>query len=283
MTSHFLRRTGSPDLHYVVDDYTDPWRNAPYLILQHGSGRSSGIWRSWVPYLSRHYKVVRPDARGLGQSSADFDLTRDLTIEKCVSDIVAIIDALGTDSVHFCGESFGGILGMALAAAHPRRLRTLTLVASPVRINRDVKTTYAAGHASRDEAVKEMGMKAWLESTNRSTRFPPDADPGLVAWYNEAYLRNRPEVQLAVGRMVGEADAASLLPRIEAPVLGLYPTAGPITNEEQERTLAAGIRNLRMVHLPTTFHKVQLMFPATCTSHLLHFISQHDGSTCREN
>ncbi|HZM43981.1 MAG TPA: alpha/beta hydrolase [Burkholderiales bacterium] len=283
MHSRFLKRAGEPDLHYVVDDYTDPWRNAPYLILQHGSGRSSGIWRSWVPYLSRYYKVVRPDARGLGLSSAAFDLERDLTLSACVGDIAAIIDALGADSAHFCGESFGGILGMALAATHPRRVRTLTLVASPVRINPDVKTTYAAGHASRAEAVKEMGMKAWLENTNRSTRFPPDADPGLIAWYNEEYLRNRPEVQLAVARMVGEADAASYLPRIEAPVLGLYPTAGPITNEEQERTLAAGIRNLRMVHLPTSFHKVQLLFPAACTSHLLDFISQHDGSICREN
>jgi pimeloyl-ACP methyl ester carboxylesterase len=78
-------------------------------------------------------------------------------------------------------------------------------------------------------------------------------------------------------------DAASYLPRIEAPVLGLYPTAGPITNEEQERTLASGIRNLRMVHLPTSFHKVQLLFPAACASHLLHFISQHDGIVCRES
>src|SRR5215831_16455584 len=212
MTSHFLKRAGAPDLHYVVDDYTDPWRNAPYLVLQHGSGRSSGIWRSWVPYLARYYKVVRPDARGLGESSGDFDLEHDLTIEACVSDIAAIIDALGAESVHFCGESFGGILGMALAATHPRRVRTLTLVASPVRINKDVKATYAAGHASRDEAVKQMGMKAWLESTNRSTRFPPEADPGLIAWYNEEYLRNRPEVQVAVGRMVGEGDATSWLP-----------------------------------------------------------------------
>ena len=31
-----LKRAGKPQLHYVIDDYTDPWKNAPYLILQHG-------------------------------------------------------------------------------------------------------------------------------------------------------------------------------------------------------------------------------------------------------
>ena len=165
-----LKRAGAPDLNYVVDDYTDPWRNAPYLILQHGNGRSSRFWYSWVPYLSRFYRIVRPDARGLGGSAADFDLDRDLTLEALVDDLAAI----------------------------------------------------------------------------------------------------------------NEANAASYLPRIEAPVLGLYPTAGRITNAEQERTLAAGIRNLRVVHLPTTFHKVQLLFPAACAGHLLHFISRHDGVVCRE-
>jgi 3-oxoadipate enol-lactonase len=278
-----LKRTGAPDLNYVIDDFTDPWRNAPYLILQHGSGRSSRFWYSWVPYLSRFYKVVRPDVRGLGASSAEFDLDREFTLEALVGDLAAIIAALGAESVHVCGESMGGILGIALAATHPRLVRTLTLVSTPVYISKEAKATYALGRASRADAVKEVGMKAWLEETNRSTRFPPEADPGLVAWYNEEFLRNRPEVQMTMARLVNEANAVSYLPRIEAPVLGLYPAAGRIINAEQERTLADGIRNLRVVRLPATFHKVQLMFPAACAGHLLHFISQHDGVVCRES
>ena len=92
-----VKRGGGPTLHYVVDDYTDPWRNAPYLILQHGSGRSSRFWYSWVPYLSRFYKVVRPDVRGLGGSSADFDLDREFTLEALVDDLAGIVAAIGGD------------------------------------------------------------------------------------------------------------------------------------------------------------------------------------------
>ena len=104
-----FKRSGQPELHYELDDYTDPWRNAPYLILQHGYGRSGKFWYS-LPYLARFYKVVRPDVRGLGQSSADFDLEREFTLDACVADLVALVDHLGADSVHFCGESMGGIL-----------------------------------------------------------------------------------------------------------------------------------------------------------------------------
>ena len=123
----YVKRTGQPDIHYVVDDYTDPWRNAPYLVLQHGNGRSSRFWYSWIPYLSRFYKVVRPDARGLGQSGANFDLASAVTVENLTGDILSILDQLGAQSVHFCGESMGGILGIALAAMQPQRIRTLTL------------------------------------------------------------------------------------------------------------------------------------------------------------
>jgi hypothetical protein len=38
----------------------------------------------------------------------------------------------------------------------------------------------------------------------------------------------------------------------------------------------------QMVHLPADYHKIQLMFPATCATHLLHFIGQRDGVACRE-
>jgi 3-oxoadipate enol-lactonase len=59
----YLNRTGEPLLYYELDDYTDPWKQAPYLLLQHGYARSSKFWRARVPYVSRFYCVIRPDTR----------------------------------------------------------------------------------------------------------------------------------------------------------------------------------------------------------------------------
>ena len=277
-----LIRAGKPRLHYVIDDYTDPWKNAPYLVLQHGNGRSSRFWYSWVPYLSRHYKIVRPDARGLGASATDFDLEQGVTVEALVDDLAAICDAIGAQSVHFCGESMGGIMGLAFAAMHPERVRTLTLVSTPVYINDTAKETYSMGHASRIAAMQAMGREAWLTATNKSTRFPPEADPGLIDWYSAEYAKGRADVQLAYARLVNSANAADFLPRIKAPVLGLYPTAGAITSAEQEKMLAENLRDFQVVHLPTSYHMVHYVARAACTSHLLHFMARHDGIACNE-
>lgn len=279
----FVERSRAPTLHYIVDDFTDPWKNAPYLILQHGNGRSARFWYSWVPYLSRFFKVVRPDVRGLGLSSADFDLVREFTLEDCVEDARAIIDHLGAASVHFCGESMGGMIGMALAATHPTRVRTLTLVSTPISINERGKVTFAGNDPAGDSASQHKRIDAWLEASNRSMRFPPDADPGLIAWYSAEFKKNQCNVQSAMGNLANRANVAAYLAAIQAPVLGLYPTAGPLTTPEQEQILVEKIHNLRMIHLPASYHKIQMMFPAACATHLLYFIAQHDGVICRED
>lgn len=260
-----------------MDDYTDPWKQPRYLVLQHGNGRSSRFWYSWVPYLSRFYRVVRPDVRGLGLSAADFDLEREFTLEHCVNDLLAIIDHLGADSVHFCGESMGGMLGIALAAMHPQRVRTLTLVSTPVYIGDRMKLNYAPN------AAEKLDREAWIEATNRSMRFPPDTDPGLLDWYKQEFSRNRADVQAAMAQLVNSANVLPYLDRIQAPVLGLYPSAGPVTTPEQEQMLADHIHDLRLVHLPCSYHKVQMVFPAACATHLLHFVAQYDGIPCHES
>lgn len=279
----YIERLGKPALHYTIDDYTDEWKAAPYLVLQHGNGRSGRFWYSWVPYLSRFYKVVRPDMRGLGKSSPDFDLDKDLSVDALVDDLAALVDALGVPSVHFCGEAMGGILGLAFAALHPQRVRTLTLTASPVYISDRMKQTYSMGHGSRVDAMKEMGREAWLKATNRSTRFPPDCDPGLLDWYENEYGKNSEDVQLAMSRLVNSVNALGYLPKVRAPVLGLYPTEGPITSAEQEQLLTENLARFNLVHLPTRYAMLHHIAPASCADHLLHFISQHDGLSCRES
>lgn len=273
-----VRRPAGPALHYVIDDYTDPWKNAPYMVLQHGNGRSGRFWYSWVPYLSRYYRVVRPDMRGLGGSSADFDLKSEFTLENCVGDLVAIIDDLGAQSVHVCGESAGGMAAIALAALHPQRVRTLTLVSTPVSIPAERRVTYGMSGVS-----EQTDRDAYIEATNRSMRFPPDADPGLLDWYKREFQKNRADVQAAMAAgLVNSANMLPYLERLQAPVLGLYPSAGPITTPEQKQMLRDHIKNVRLVELPGTFHKVQLMYPAACATQLLHFAAQHDGIACHE-
>ena len=155
----FLERSGQPRIYYEIDDYTDPWKQAPYILLQHSYAKSSRFYYSWVPYLSRFYKVIRSDLRGLGQSGKDFDLDK-LGVDCYLRDFNDLIDRLGIDSLHYCGDMSAGILGMAFAAEYPRRVRTLTVVSTPPYMTEEDKKSALCGCASRGEALRKLGSRA---------------------------------------------------------------------------------------------------------------------------
>lgn len=278
----FIQRAGKPTIHYQIDDYTDPWRESPVILLQHGFARSSEIWYRWVPYLSRFYKIVRPDLRGFGQSSRDFDLDTGLGIDAYIEDLEAIIDHLGVDSVHYCGESLGGIIGMFFAAQRPRRVRTLSLMSSPIRISEGFKKQVAFGHESWEHALRAIGARGYADARNGADRFAPNTDPGLMRWFAEVQGSSDIDVMIAVQKRILGVDATPYLKDIQAPVLGLYPAEGSITTPEQQQTLRDHVRNLSLIAIPTQYHNLFATQPAMCAQQVLHFAAQHDGISCRE-
>jgi 3-oxoadipate enol-lactonase len=268
-------------LHYDVHDYTDPWKQAPVLILQHGFGRSARFWYNIIPYLSRFYRVVCPDLRGLGQSSRGFDLATGITVDNYVSDLLHIADAVGADTFHYAGESLGGILGIALSARHPERVRTLSLLAAPLSISPWTQKTFAFEYPTWQDALRTMGTKAWASAVNTATRFPPNTDQGLLDWYSAEMGKSDVDVMIAMSLLAAQVDVTPILGQVRAPVLGLYPEGGRVTSE-QEATLKAGLKNLHLVHLPIAYHMIWTLAPATCADHILHFMALHDGVVCRE-
>ena len=161
-------RANNYEMHYEVEDFTDPWKPAQTVWIQHGFGRSSRFWYHWVPPLAGHYRVVRRDMRGHGQS-ADPGPDYQWSVDDLLNDMKGFLDALGLDRVHYVGESVGGILGIAFAARWPERFKSMTLCATPTAIRPPVprRFTWAAcgprsgagapGHLSDDRRCSGIG------------------------------------------------------------------------------------------------------------------------------
>jgi pimeloyl-ACP methyl ester carboxylesterase len=64
----FIQTSDGIRIAYTIDDFTDPWRQAPTLLLLHAAMGSAKRWYAAVPALCRQYRVVRMDLRGHGDS-----------------------------------------------------------------------------------------------------------------------------------------------------------------------------------------------------------------------
>ena len=95
------------ELHYYDDDFTDPWRSAPTMLLQHGFSRSGKFWHNWAPLLSREFRILRPDMRGMGESIIDED-QHEPSLDTFVDDLVSILDHLGDRRCDVCGRILRG-------------------------------------------------------------------------------------------------------------------------------------------------------------------------------
>jgi pimeloyl-ACP methyl ester carboxylesterase len=83
--------TGRDGAHvfYRYDDCTDPWKNAPLVVLPHPELGSSLRLYGSEPHLARDYLVVRPDIRGNGKSGTG-DASR-LSHNRCVAHTPAFL------------------------------------------------------------------------------------------------------------------------------------------------------------------------------------------------
>lgn len=101
-------------------------RNAPVIILLHGSNADLHTWEPWVKTLRDRYRVIRFDQVGHGLTGPDpgGDYSRD----NYVADILEVADKLGIGTFILGGNSMGGKHALAFAAAHPERLAGLVLV-----------------------------------------------------------------------------------------------------------------------------------------------------------
>lgn len=99
----------------------------PPLLLLHGFGADKDNWTRVARLLTPHYRVIAPDLPGFGDSAKPAGA--DYSIAAQAGTIAAFAEALHLQQFDLGGNSMGGWLACAYAAAHPRQVHSLWLLA----------------------------------------------------------------------------------------------------------------------------------------------------------
>ncbi|GAA4497671.1 alpha/beta hydrolase [Actinoallomurus oryzae] len=145
------------------------------VLFVHGNLSDGSAWREQLGLLPAGLRGIAPDLRGFGGGRPEpVDATRGVGDFR--DDLVALLDDLGLGAVHLVGHSMGGGIVMDLAARHPGRVRTITLVApvSPYGYGgtRDDGTPCAPDFAGSGGGTANPGLVAAIRAGDRT-----DADP----------------------------------------------------------------------------------------------------------
>ena len=256
-------------LGYCIDDFTDPWKEAPVLVLLHAAMGSARRYYAWVPPLSRHYRVVRMDLRGHGSSQVP-PADRELALDRLVRDVIELMDHLDCANAHIVGNSAGGYLGQQLAMNHGERVRSLMLFGSTPGLKHSQAPSWIP-------QIQAKGMRAFLAETI-ADRLPLDqVDPGLVEWFLDEAAKNDPSYIAKFVLLMASYDWSDQLHRIQCPTLVVVPGAEPIGSTANYEPFRRHVRDVEMRVYEGAPHNVCDAFPDRCAGDVLDFLGRRFG------
>jgi len=134
-------------------------RDAPALLLIHGSGCSSRTWDPMVPLLTASHRVIRIDLLGHGRSDKPAD--GDYQIPAQARRVAGALDRLGVEHVIVVGHSSGGYAATALAEQRPDLVTALALINTGPRMEARIATPEGAIEPSQwpqltDEQLRQV-------------------------------------------------------------------------------------------------------------------------------
>ncbi len=185
-------------------------------------------------------------------------------IADMADDALGVLDALGLAQAHVCGASLGGMIAQHLAARHPQRVKSLTLLMSTSGSRRlpqpslRVQRVLMSRPDGRDPAAVAAHLRHVLAVIG-SPAFPADParlDGRLQAMVQRAWRPSGTARQLLA--VVADGDRSALLPLIESPTQVIHGEADPLIPVAAGHDLAARIAGARLDLVPGMGHDLPL-------------------------
>ncbi|MFI1503071.1 alpha/beta fold hydrolase [Streptomyces platensis] len=102
-----------------------------FVLLLHGWPEFADSWSAVLTALgAAGYRAVAVDQRGYSPRARPPRIA-DYAVPELVADALAFADSQGADRFHLVSHDWGGMVAWALAGAHPERLKSLTVLATP--------------------------------------------------------------------------------------------------------------------------------------------------------
>lgn len=220
-----LAHTPEVDLAYEI--YGAPTSSTTIIAVNGGPGLShiymlqNDVWQR----LARTRQVVFYDQRGLGRSTR-ISPNAPQTMDAQVADLDAVRAYLHLDKVDLVGDSFGGLLSIAYAAAHPEHIHKLVLSDSAApnlsAMKRDLADVFPDLIAREQVETAKLSDPRQIADLGLRTHF-------RMIFYSqelcERYLANAPDLGLnatvgeAVSKAIANLDLTPALPKFNFPTL----------------------------------------------------------------
>jgi pimeloyl-ACP methyl ester carboxylesterase len=204
-----------------------------------------------IERLSSFARVITFDKRGMGLSDRVAEAP---SYEQRIEDILAVMDAAGSDRAALFGISEGGPLGAMFAATHPERATALMTFGAFARMYSAPDYPIGLDREAFDQMATAL-VESWGTGTSlgvfSASRALDKEDQAL--WARAERLSTSPGGMRSLLRLIGEVDVRCVLPSVAVPTL-VFHAEGDFLPLEISRYLVDHIPGARWVELKGVDH-----------------------------
>jgi pimeloyl-ACP methyl ester carboxylesterase len=185
------------------------------VVLLHGFGEDSTIWKNVVVTLQNDYQIITIDIAGTGASS--FLEKENVGIEDYAELIATVINYEGLSNICLLGHSMGGYIALAFAEKYPEKLWGFGLVHSTALA--DTTEKIEARKKSID-FINENGTEAFLKTTTPNLFYNPDLSKDDITTIINQNKNTAPKVLVQYyNGMINRPDRTKVLKLLTVPLL----------------------------------------------------------------
>jgi len=249
-------------------------RDAPAVVMLHGFGASLHTWDDWAALLESDVRIIRIDLPGFGLTGPD--PTGDYTDARSIAVLLALLDRLGVQRATFIGNSMGGRIAWAFAAAHPDRVAKLVLVSPDGFVSHGVEY----GKPQAVPALMQVLPYTLPRSMLRANLAVAYADQGRLT---DATVQRTYDMMVAPGvrsaivarmRQLVLPDPVPLLRRLAMPTLLLWGDKDGMIPVSNAQDYLAALPNASLVVVPGIGHVPQEEAPQETITPLRDFLAR---------
>jgi class 3 adenylate cyclase len=197
--------------------------------------------------ITQFARLITFDRRGSGLSDPFFGAP---TLEEQMDDVLAVMEAAGSERAAICGTLEGGPMAALFAATFPERTDALVLYATFARATWAPGYEFAWPAEVRDHHM-EQGVAQWGQGWVAAGVAPGKVqDPGFMEWAGRLErLAASPSTIRRIFDLIGEFDVRDVLPSIRVPTLVMHRENDSFIKVEHSRYMASKIPGARYVEL----------------------------------
>lgn len=246
--AHYARTDEGVHIAYVVEGagpvdivWIPPWISQVEYIWTEPTLRAA------KERLSRFARVITFDRRGSGLSDP---MNGAPTLEEQADDVLAVMDAAGSERAAVVASIEGGPMAALFAATHPERTAALILIGTFARATWAPDYPFAWRREERAAAIERM-LAQWGQGGAVTSVAPSRmGDSAFLDWAARLErLAASPAVARQTFELHGDLDVRDVLPSIRVPTLVINRRDDSAVNPEHSRYLAQSIPGARHVEL----------------------------------